>query len=654
MTAVVLFHFKVDFIPGGFVGVDVFFVISGYLMTAIIMGRLNKGRFDIWDFYYDRAMRIVPGLLGVCIALLAVGYFVLEPITYQYLGSTASAAVLFFSNFRFWQATGYFDPDAYTKWFLHTWSLSVEWQFYLAYPIILMGFYAAEQTRRHIVPILWSMAILSFALCVWSAKFHPAAAFYLLPQRAWELLAGGIVALQFRNIQWRRPWILLFLGFLLIGVPIAYYDKFMPWPSYAALLPVLGTSLVIAANRADALFFQNWIVQTIGKWSYSIYLWHWPIAVAAVYAYGDKTRPLKIAAEILVLATIIGAGGWVYSLASRIWKERLAEARLPNISLGGAAVAASVAFAIVIAVGDGLPDRWPGGQKELAAKYAKAVSDWEYPGQCDGPDEAGNLRPCHLGNENDHGTLFIGDSFAAQIYSRFAEQAKLSPDRFFTFLTASGCPPVDGVQIIHDRFRCNGFVAKALQFAEARHFKRVVLVSFWDYFKPSNTELCLIDGDKCVVETDPAKYYALLDKTFSRFGARLTELRKRGTDVAIISPTPYGDWNVPRELAKRKFLGIDSAEVEAIDRNRFETSLPIKSRLVSLASAAGASYFDPADYLCDARHCRTTDEEGMPLYRDQHHLRAGAVKTSRFQFLDDAAGLSNRLSAAPLAEANTP
>jgi peptidoglycan/LPS O-acetylase OafA/YrhL len=135
VTAVVLFHYKINFVPGGFVGVDVFFVISGYLMTSIIMGRLAKGKFSIWDFYHDRANRIVPGLMGMCFVLLAVGYFFVEPAAYHYLGSTSISALLYFSNFRFWQATGYFDPQSDTKWLLHTWSLSVEWQFYLAHMI---------------------------------------------------------------------------------------------------------------------------------------------------------------------------------------------------------------------------------------------------------------------------------------------------------------------------------------------------------------------------------------------------------------------------------------------------------------------------------------------------------------------------------------
>src|SRR5580704_16766371 len=309
VTAVVLFHYKVGFV-GGYVGVDVFFVISGYLMTTIIMGRLAKGKFSIWDFYYDRATRIVPGLMGTCFVLLVAGYFLLEPVTYHYLGSTSIAALLFFSNFRFWEATNYFDPQSDTKWLLHTWSLSVEWQFYLVYPIILMALHKLDKSRRHIVPILWSMAFLSFLLCIWFSKAEPASAFYLLPQRAWELLAGGIAASQFKNGERKYSWILLASGILFIGMSVAFYDKTMAWPYYWALLPAIGACLVIAANRSDAAAFKNALVQTVGKWSYSIYLWHWPIAVAAIYFDFTTITPLKIGCEIAILAAILAAGGF--------------------------------------------------------------------------------------------------------------------------------------------------------------------------------------------------------------------------------------------------------------------------------------------------------------------------------------------------------
>ena len=665
VTAVVLFHYKVDFVPGGFVGVDIFFVISGYLMTSIITGKLAKSNFSIWDFYYDRAKRIVPGLLGMCFILLAAGYVLLEPATYHYLGSTSIAALLFFSNFRFWEATGYFDPSSDTKWLLHTWSLSVEWQFYLLYPVLLIGLYKFERTRRSLVPILGLLALLSVLLCIWYSleipipffdlKPQKVSAFYLLPQRAWELLAGGIVALQFRNNQQKNSRILLASGFLFIALSVFFYDKNTPWPSYWALLPVTGTCLVIAANRADALPFQNPIIQTTGKWSYSIYLWHWPIAVAAVYFDFTRTTPLKIACEIVILAAIITSGGLLLSLVKRVSSETLAARRVPAILAGASALALTVGFAITVTINGGFVGRWPEGQSKFA-DYAMAVKDWAYPGECDGMDALGNLRPCQLGPASDRGVLFLGDSYAQQIFGRFVENAKLNPENSFTFLTSAGCPPITGLRMIHDKLHCNGFVDKALQFVEARDFKRIVLVANWyDYFGPRDGAICFMEGDSCVDTRDPARYFAYLDASLASLRTRLQEFRNRGAEIVIVGATPRGDWDVPVELAKRKFLRLDTQYIETIDRDAFEElAAPIKSRLISLASSIGAKFIDPLDFLCDNHRCPTVDEDGVPYFRDRGHFRSGAVTRARFQFLDEAAGLKRSLSAASVPAVNTP
>ena len=665
VTAVVLFHYKVNFVPGGYVGVDIFFVISGYLMTSIIMGRLAKSTFNIWDFYYDRAKRIIPGLLGLCFVLLVAGYFLLEPATYHYLGSTAIAALLFFSNFRFWEATGYFDPQSDTKWFLHTWSLSVEWQFYLVYPILLMGLHAFERTRRFIVPILGFLTLFSILLCIWFSREDPiavfylypqrASAFYLLPQRAWELLAGGIVALRFRNSEQKYSIISLAIGFLFIAISLFFYDKNLQWPSYWALLPVIGTCLVIAANRADALPFKNQIVQTIGKWSYSIYLWHWPIAVAAVYFDFTRTTPLKIACEIVILALIISSGGFLLSFMKRVSEGKLAARRLPGLLAGASALALTVGFAATVTINEGFANRWPDGKTRFE-DYDMAIKDWAYPAECNGMDPLGNLRPCQLGPAKDRGVLFLGDSYAQQIFGRFVENAKLNPGNSFTFLTSAGCPPISGLRIVSDKLHCNGFIDKALKFVEAGDFKRIVLVSNWyDYFNPLDGSFCFVDGEACVDTRDPSRYFKYLDGALASLRAHLLEFKNCGAEIVIVGATPRGEWDVPVELAKRKFLRLDTQNIETIDRDEFDAhAAPIKSRLISLASSIGAKFVDPLDFLCENHRCPTVDEDGVPYYRDRGHFRSGAVTTARFQFLDEVAGLKRRLSAASLPESDNP
>jgi peptidoglycan/LPS O-acetylase OafA/YrhL len=666
VTAVVLFHYKSDFISGGFVGVDVFFVISGYLMTSIIMERLAKGTFDIRNFYYDRAKRIVPGLLCMCVVLLGAGYFLLEPATYHNLASTSISALLFFSNFQFWEATDYFDVQSDVKWLLHTWSLSVEWQFYLLYPILLVTLHKIGKTRSHIIQILWTLSIASLLLCVWFSREDPIAvfywmpqrisAFYLLPQRAWELLAGGIVALQFANSERKFSRVLLASGSLCIGISLMFYDKNLAWPSYFALLPVIGTCLVIAANWTDASPFNNRFAQTIGKWSYSIYLWHWPVAVAAVYFGFTEKTPLKIGCEIAILAAVIASGSVLLRLFKTVAWGRLAEARLPGIALGGSALALTVGFAIMVTVNAGLPNRRPNGQK-VASDYNMAISDWDYPKECQGVDLGGNLRPCQLGPAKFTGTLFLGDSFAMEIYGRFAETAKRNPGESFTFLTSPGCPPITGVRRVPDNLHCNGFIEKALGFAEARDFKRIVLISNWYryFFLPNDILICFGDADNCTMTQDRVRFFQLVDAALASLRGRLLTFRDRGAEIVIVGATPSGHWNVPAELARRRFLGLDTQNIEYIDRVEFEAkAAPLKSRLKSLASSIDAKFVDPLDFLCDNHRCPTVDWDGVPYFFDRYHFRSGAIKTSRFQYLDEAAGVMPRLRAASLQDNSTP
>ena len=254
---------------------------------------------------------------------------------------------------------------------------------------------------------------------------------------------------------------------------------------------------------------------------------------------------------------------------------------------------------------------------------------------------SGYLRACQLG-ANDQDTLFIGDSFAQQIYGRFAETAQRNPQKSFTFLTSPGCPPITGIRMVHDELHCNGFVDKALQFAEARDFKRIVLVSNWyGYFMLPNHAICFVEGDTCTVTQDRTWYFQHLDAALASLRTRLLEFRKRGSDIVIVGATPSGHWNVPVELAKRRFFGLDTQNIEFIDRDEYETNAAsLKSRLVSLASSIGAKFVDPLDFLCEKNRCPTVDKDGVTYFKDQDHFRSAAVKTARFQFLDDATGVS--------------
>ena len=237
-----------------------------------------------------------------------------------------------------------------------------------------------------------------------------------------------------------------------------------------------------------------------------------------------------------------------------------------------------------------------------------------------------------------------------QIYSRFVENAKLNPESSFTFLATAACPPLTGVRIIHDRFNCNGFVDEVLDYIKTKNFKRIVLVSNWyAYFYLPVRNICFVEGDSCTIRQDPDWFLNHLDGAFASLREHLLPFKERGAEIVIVGATPASRWDVPVELAKRRFWGGDTKEVEYIDRNEFEMkSAATKSRLVTLASSLGSKFVDPLDFLCEADRCPTVDKDGVPYFRDEGHFRSGAVKTTRFQFLDDAAGVNNRLSAAAM------
>lgn len=638
VTAVVLFHFRFGLVSGGFVGVDVFFVISGYLMTLIITRRLEKGIFSLIGFYGDRTRRIVPPLYAMIFSLLIFGYVFIDPYTYQKLGSTGVSALLFFSNFRFWEATGYFDAKSSTKWLLHTWSLSVEWQFYLLYPIILMGLWRFVKAARIRLIVIWALTLASLAACIAFSATNPASTFYLLPFRAWEMLAGGLVALQFDTAPRNKTvsFLLMAAGVLLIGFACFTFDEHRTWPSYWAAIPVLGTCFVIAARQTETILFANPLCLFLGEWSYSIYLWHWPIAVGARYFDFDGFESFEIGGHVAILIALILLG--IY-LAERLRQSAAAHShRALAWNGGGFGILLIVLFAIFIAADNGLPNRIEGG-KQMFEAYNEAASDWTYPASCVGPGPNGTLRPCHAGEDRPD-TLFIGDSFAMQFFPHFTGAAALKDGRSFTFLTAAGCPALLGIEHNDGTFNCSQFMEKAFDHAETGGYRRVVLMSNWvEYFYGPNGAFCFLQDGGCVATTDPAWFSKHLDAAFVRTSNRLEALKKRGVDLIIIASTPFSNFDVPIELAKRKFFGRKTDEVEFVDRTSFETmGASVKTRLKAMAKATGATFVDPVPHLCDAYRCATIDPQGVSLFVDAIHYRSEAVKGPRFEFLNDVAG----------------
>lgn len=294
VIGVILFHYKVPFFGGGFSGVDVFFIISGYLMTKIVISGLESDKFSIGDFYKKRAQRIIPALHFLILILLLVNFFIYIPQDYQLLAKNAAASVLFFSNILYYNSN-YFDASSDTNALLHTWSLSVEWQFYLLLPLFLSVISKLVRMDRQKYLILFALiTMIVFIGTLLVTRRNPNASFYLLPTRSWEMLLGGIVFLGENRIVTNWKKILASFGYIAIFLCFYGLNNRMSWPGLFTLLPVFATFLVISANLNQNTLLRNTGIQFLGKISYSLYLWHWPIYVIGGYLGIQSSIPATI------------------------------------------------------------------------------------------------------------------------------------------------------------------------------------------------------------------------------------------------------------------------------------------------------------------------------------------------------------------------
>ncbi|OCX66392.1 hypothetical protein BFP70_05035 [Thioclava sp. SK-1] len=313
---VVAFHAGVSAVPGGFVGVDVFFVISGFLITSLLAEDIAAGRYSLIGFYERRARRILPALFVMIAACLPLAWLWLTPADLKDFSQSLVAVAVFSSNLLFWHETDYFAAQAELKPLLHTWSLAVEEQFYILFPLLLAGLWRLG--LRRLIGLVAVLGVISFGVAQWGISAAPAASFYLLPGRAWELLAGALAALYLRQggpsvvVSAQGQW-LSWAGVALIVVPMFTYDHATPFPGLAAVPPVLGTVLIVlfcGPKTHVGRGLAHRVPVAIGLISYSAYLWHQPLL--AFYRY-----PLIAPPNPWIMA---GLGGVSFVLAWLSWR----------------------------------------------------------------------------------------------------------------------------------------------------------------------------------------------------------------------------------------------------------------------------------------------------------------------------------------------
>lgn len=597
---VLVFHASQGKVGGAFIGVDIFFVISGYLISKIIFSSLEKGRFSYKEFYMRRIRRIFPALILVLVACISFGYFLLLQDEYQSLAKHIVGGAYFAENFLLLSETGYFDKEAVTKPLLHLWSLSIEEQFYVFWPILVAFIWGR---RWSFIKFTLAMFFLSFVINLYFVEHEKAAAFYLPQARFWELMVGGILAYLSLHSQRFMIYgnILSVTGIILILAGLLFLDSDRSFPGYWALLPTVGTALIISATP------ESWINKRlsssglvfIGKISYPLYLWHWPL-ISFLHIYkGSELGDVDVSIAVLI----------VFVLA---WSTyRFVEYPLRHGKGGGyktvillLALIAIGCLGMLVYMSGGFPDRKAASTEIIYTGdvghdlYHKYASDNYY--LCTPPDIAsmalkwdGYVRCQQSRNDKKPEVVLIGDSHAEHL---FLGLARAIPNNNIVFYIRNSTPFIDNKEFsrIYEYTLKNDSIRTVILTAYWR--KRIKGAKNLAEFKDSmlNTVQRLVAAGKQVYLTDDIPHFP-----FEPNRCRLK---------AAMPFFPEGCSVNARTLMNehKEVLGVLSSVIE---------------------KTPGAKLVGTYQFFCDAGQCRMTHNNKL-LYRDPHHLNInGSIYT---------------------------
>ncbi len=600
---VVLYHSGLAF-PGGYVGVDVFFVISGYLITSLILTDLKDGTFRFLDFWARRIRRILPALALVVLACLLAAWWMFIPADFEALGRSVAYQSLLISNVYFWKTIGYFSPGD-TQPLLHTWSLAVEEQFYLLFPFLLVAL--AKWGKRVMVLSLGVLTVMSFGLGAYATRFHPTAAFYLLPSRAWELSLGALLA---ASPDLGRPLgrlneSLSWLGFSGILIAASFYTKDTPFPGYAALLPCLGAALVIWTNSSSVTFVGKLLsvrpMVFVGLISYSLYLWHWPLLVFSKYWYTPNSESSQVYyLRLVALSLLLAAVSWKF-VETPFRKRMVVGSRRQAFAFAGIALAGLLLAGLEIKHARGFRSHWP----PVALRYLEARDDKDFRVELDlASVKKRDLIPIGVKSEDHPIDLLIwGDSHAMAILHVLDALCLKHNVRALAATHSATIPFLDyPCTTIHslreDTVAYNWAIAS---YVKERQIKNVLLVAAWNGYLPPTADQ---DAKK--------KFTDALAKTIGF-------LHEAGARVILMKDVPKQKYDVPRVLATAARFGKDTSQLGlSVSEHRARTAF-VSELFDSLASPS-VILLDPTTMLTNEGGLCRAEMNGRALYFDQHHL----------------------------------
>lgn len=593
IAPVVLHHAAPDLLPGGFAGVDVFFVISGFLITGIIAGELAAGRFSLWRFWERRLRRIVPALAAMLGVTALAGWAILTPEDFAQFAKALVAASVFASNIHFARGTGYFDGAEGSLPLLHTWTLGVEEQFYLLFPLMLLA--AWRWRPGAMLPLVMVTGLASFALALWLAPREPLAAFYLLPTRMWELMLGAACALLPRRPRADGRLAAAGVGLIIAGFILIDPEGLAPGPLF--LLPTIGTALVLLfascetpAGRMLALAPLAWL----GLISFGLYLWHQPVLAFVQYLYFGPLPPLAL---VTAVAAAVGLAFLSYRWIEQPVRTRQWLARPALLAATCLAVLAAPLAAGALGFTRQLLPQSAAEAQRLGGLRPKGALDTEVITQS-GPI----------------GFVLYGDSHAGQYYpaatGRFGSGA---------LLTENGCLSADGVSNWQSGSAkgeaCNALPDRLVELVQERGITTVIWAQRWD------RELYDTDTDTAIGRSTDRAAPALLAAV-----TRTIDRLPRGTRVILVgsSPTAWAAGPLMQHgwLRCQAFRNATCPESYPASLAEGREANPHLRQLA--ARDPRVTYIDAAAPLCRAGRCLLIQDGKLNYWDGSHMTRAAA------------------------------
>jgi peptidoglycan/LPS O-acetylase OafA/YrhL len=619
---VLFYHAGLPAFSGGYVGVDIFFVISGYLITSIVAKDIALGRFSFAAFYERRIRRIFPALFFVLFVCAAAAAVFFPPRDFRDFGESLVAMTFFVSNLFFWRTaspTGYFDDTSQSQVLLHTWTLSVEEQFYIFLPIGLA--LVNRWAKQHLKVCLLTAVIASFSLSLWAIEHKPIAAFYLLPPRAWELLIGSLLAVGVLPAIGNR--ILRdaagFAGLGLIAYAVFAFTKDSQFPGFRALAPCVGAWLIIYASQPGASWVKAILgvrpLAFIGVISYSLYLWHWPIIVFVKYFWVSSLTGTQTV-QVIVLSLVMASVSFEF-IESPFRRPNSVWTRWQILRFGSLASLGCAVLGLAITLSQGFPQRYDvRTQKLIAANTERKTQDWQlihcghWHKEVHSAEEAAS---CSIGGNLAKKILFWGDSHVEQLHSsvkRLYDAGSLN-NHGVLFALAEACPPTEKMDRDVPDSHCDNFGHFAMLRAQQDDVDTVFIgfATWWDVI---DLPFCAVVDGRCEGSLSRAEMERRLIDELSQ---HIQALKMLGKKVVVALPFPIYKRSIPDlQIHNAMFAWLDSTfRPLQID------SLGLRDRIRSTATAAGAVLFDPRESLCDDQAC-IYQRDNVSIYTDPSHI----------------------------------